>query len=66
MKTRLSALVFVALSFVSSVHAQNFAFTGSMNLPRSGHTATRLADGRVLVTGGDTGPGAAPTATAEI
>jgi N-acetylneuraminic acid mutarotase len=32
--------------------AGTFAPTGGMNVPRWGHTATRLLDGRVLVTGG--------------
>jgi hypothetical protein len=39
--------------------------TGSMVTPRTIHTATRLADGRVLAAGGVT-IGAGPTATAEL
>jgi len=45
--------------------AQNFAPTGPMNLPRFSHQATLLADGRILVTGGESflgGPGATNTA----
>jgi hypothetical protein len=42
-----------------------FAPTGDMGTPRSEHTATRLNDGQVLVTGG-TGPDGHATATAEL
>ena len=39
--------------------ADTWVLTGSMNTVRSGHTATRLADGRVLVNGGDNSPASA-------
>ena len=45
-------LVLLALPTVDT-HAQSFVPTGNMMMPRLGHSATLLQDGRVLVAGGD-------------
>jgi hypothetical protein len=74
--TLFNACRFVALVFVigvraiapSPVFAQafgNWTSTGALNTPRSGHTATLLLDGQVLVAGGQSSNGTI-VATAEL
>jgi WD40 repeat protein len=46
--------------------AGHFTPTGSMSRPRFGHTATVLANGKVLIVGGVSSSSLAPTPTAEI
>src|SRR4029077_15034791 len=49
---------------VLSVPSGTWAPGGAMAQPRVGASGARLQDGRVLITGGDTGAG--PTATADF
>src|SRR5437667_12628089 len=53
---RAARMIVVALLVVagarSTVWAQTFSATGSLNVPRRGHQAVLLADGRVIVSGG--------------
>jgi Galactose oxidase, central domain len=55
--------VFLASAELFDPASGSFAGTGNMVAPRTLHAATLLGDGKVLVTGGDSGT---PLATAEI
>ena len=56
----------VAATQLFTPSAKSWAAGPPMGTARSSHTATRLADGRVLVAGGTVGAGKALTATTEI
>lgn len=55
MTMRLLLLLCVVAASGYAQSPGTFTATGSMTTPRSGHTATLLADGRVLIAGGERG-----------
>ena len=60
----LSVAVWISLTLAGAQAGEQIQSAGSMSVPRHGHTATVLADGRVLIVGGLDNSG--PLSAAEI
>ena len=66
---KISVWVLLATGYSSVALAQvpgSFTRTGDMTVPRASHTATLLANGKVLIVGGVSPSGPGPLATAEL
>jgi len=67
MRLRSAALFAIGLAAITAFASGTFQRTGSMNVARSAQTATLLANGEVLVAGGDdSGLGGSSLASAEL
>lgn len=47
----------IAELWQTGTNGNRFLLAGSLNVPRASHTATVMPDGRVIITGGNNGPG---------
>jgi galactose oxidase-like protein len=61
-----SGILLVLTSLIALAQSGTFSATGNMSVPRQGHTATLLQNGKVLITGGASGDSGTVWASAEL